>query len=444
MEEILDGENKSSLTIVANSGDNVAMLHGNIDWSTPDIVSGDFVLSGERMDPEIVDFGRLESPLKGFELRTDLIIKDREISAANLRARIGASHATGYARYDAGQNRKEFEVKLQAPHVQTDDFVRLADAWRDNRQGDVVVDADLSADPENRVLVDIFQDFVDELTLEHNFDIQIGVDALDAGTQHMGAVEFGVLADENNFRLEPFKMNLPGGDINAEYVVETTADGVDMRLNIYVERLDYGDLLRLIDPNARQDAGGYIYVDTSLTSSASTTDRLASAIQGDVVLMIIPEDAAAGVLDLWAASLVLAVLPAPEGQNDRKKLNCMVAGFSADEGVMHSDIVLLDATQVIVRGKGTIDIADRTLDMFVAPQAKREKFFSMSTPVTITGSWDDFRIGVAPGGITATLFRWYMALIYVPFKWLTGERFPADGLATCFNATKWDMPTESD
>jgi len=109
----------------------------------------------------------------------------------------------------------------------------------------------------------------------------------------MGTVEFGMLADENNFKLRPIKMTLPGGDINAEYVVEKTADGVDMRLNIYVERLDYGDLLRLIDPNVRQDAGGYLYVDTSLTSSASTTARLASAVQGDVALMIIPEDAAA-------------------------------------------------------------------------------------------------------------------------------------------------------
>jgi hypothetical protein len=81
--------------------------------------------------------------------------------------------------------------------------------------------------------------------------------------------------------------------------------------------------------------------------------------------------------------------------------------------------------------------------MIVAPQAKREKFFSISTPVAITGTWDDFRVGVAKGGFTTTLFRWYLAIIYVPFKWLSGERFPADGLATCFNATDWELPDDS-
>ena len=111
---------------------------------------------------------------------------------------------------------------------------------------------------------------------------------------------------------------------------------------------------------------------------------------------------------------------------------------------MKSRIVMLDSTNVIVRGRGSIDIANRTLDMIVAPQAKRERFFSMSTPVAITGSWDDIQVGVTKAGLAATLFRWYMALIYVPFKWLSGERFPADGLTTCFDATDWEMPGESD
>ena len=105
---------------------------------------------------------------------------------------------------------------------------------------------------------------------------------------------------------------------------------------------------------------------------------------------------------------------------------------------------MLDTTDVIIRGRGRIDIANQTLDLIVAPQAKREKFFSMSAPVAITGPWDGFRVGATRVGVVATLFRWYMALIYVPYKWLSGERFPADGLTTCFNATDWDMPTDSD
>jgi len=438
---ILHGEKKSPLTIVASSGNVVAMLSGNIDYSNPDVFSGELVLSGEKMDPETVDFAQLESPLKGFDLGANLTISDREISLAELSANIGTSHATGYAKVNVNEDRKEFEVRLQAPHVQTDDFVELADAWRDYRQENA--EADSLADPETRDLGDVVREYIEALTLQNSFDFQIGIDALFAGNQYMGGAQLGVLADKDNFRLQPIKVTLPGGDIDAEYVVERTPDGVDALLNIYIERLQYGDLVRLLDPDAQQNVRGFLYLDTSLTSSAPTTAQLPNAVRGRIEVMTIPEDIVAGVLDLWATNLVVALIT-PKGVSQPKKLNCLVASFSVDEGVMRSRTVMLDTTDVIIRGRGSIDIANRTLDLIVAPQAKVEKFFSMSTPVAITGPWDAFQVGVTKVGIAATLFRWYMALIYVPYKWLSGERFPADGLTTCFNATDWELPTDSD
>jgi hypothetical protein len=95
-----------------------------------------------------------------------------------------------------------------------------------------------------------------------------------------------------------------------------------------------------------------------------------------------------------------------------------------------------------VRGRGSIDIPNQQLDLLAAPQAKRERFFSVSTPVRVTGPWSDFQVGVQPGGFIGTMFRWYMALIYVPYKWLTGESFPADGLETCFNELGLEVPPE--
>ena len=441
LRDILHGEKKSPLSVVASSGNNVAMLSGNIDWSDPDVFSGELVLSGQRMDPETADFAQLESPLKGFELRTDLTISDREISVAELSANIGTSHATGYAKVNVSQDGKDFELRMQASHIQTDDFVELANAWREYRQENAK--ADSLAEFETRVLEDVVREYIEAQALEYSFNVRIGIDELFAGDQYMGGAQIGVLADKNNFRLQPIKVNLPSGYIDAEYVVERTADSVDALLNVYIERLQYSELVRFLDPDAKENMRGFLYLDTSLTSSAPTTAQLFKSVQGRIDLMIIPEDITAGVLDLWAANLLVAVVT-PKGFSKPKKLNCMVASFSVDEGVMKSRSVMLDTTKVVIRGRGSIDIASQTLDMFVAPQSKREKFLSMSTPVAITGPWDDFQIGVTKVGIAATLFRWYMGLIYVPFKWLTGERFPADGLTTCFNATDWELRNDSD
>ena len=181
-----------------------------------------------------------------------------------------------------------------------------------------------------------------------------------------------------------------------------------------------------------------MYLDTSLLATGPDWSHLASATNGTLDLLTIPDDVEAGFLDLWASNLVLALLPAISGSGKGKKMNCLVARFEVKDGLMESKNILLDSTEILVHGRGNIDLGQRKLDLLFAPQAKLEKFFSISTPIQVSGPFDDFNVRVAGGGFVMTLFRWYMSLIYVPYKWLTGERFPPDGLATCYSAMDWD------
>ena len=62
----------------------------------------------------------------------------------------------------------------------------------------------------------------------------------------------------------------------------------------------------------------------------------------------------------------------------------------------------------------------------------------------VTGKIDDFIVEVAPGELLVTLVRWYYSLIYVPWKWVSGERFPADGIVTCYKAFDLEPPAEGE
>ena len=136
--------------------------------------------------------------------------------------------------------------------------------------------------------------------------------------------------------------------------------------------------------------------------------------------------------------MIFALLPT--GNTDKKKLNCLAAHFDIENGVMKSKNILLDSTEIIIHGRGTIDLAKQELDLLIIPQAKLEKFLSISAPIHVQGPLTNPKSNVTSGGLLTTGLKWYMSLIYVPFKWLTGERFPADGLATCYQAMDWKMP----
>jgi hypothetical protein len=280
---------------------------------------------------------------------------------------------------------------------------------------------------------------------QYDLDLRVAVDALYAGRDLVGGASMELYIDEDELRLQPVRIRLPGGGLDAQYGWRIDDGRMAGELKARAEALVYGGLLRLIDPAS--ESRGVLYLDIDVravadhTADVSEFELLLSNADGIIEIAAWPENFEAGVLDLWTANLVFALLPAPtDGKSAR--LNCVVARFEAEDGLLTSKNVLMDSTRTIIRGRGRIDLAQRELDLLVTPQAKREKFFSASTPVRVTGPLEDFQVGVEPAGFLGTLLKWYTSLIYVPFKWLTGQRFPADGTQTCFDAMDWELTPE--
>ena len=319
--------------------------------------------------------------------------------------------------------------------TEIDDFVELLASNREVGRLDASEDTDLSEE-DREGFTTILNREIDKLTGEYSFDISVSIDELRSAGDLLGKTEVGLFADSIHFQVKPLRVELADGKIEAEYSARYLSGGLEAELEVDIKNLEFGGLLRLLDEES--EATGALYLETSLMSSAAGWDELNTGIRGTLDMVLFPENVEAGILDLWASNLILALLPAKEDSG--KKMNCMVARFEIQDGVMESKNTFLDSTDIIVRGRGTIDLGNQQLDLLAVPQAKRERFFSVSAPIEITGSFDDFNVGVAPTGFFMTMTRWYYALIYVPWKWATGETFPEDGIATCYKAMEWDLP----
>jgi uncharacterized protein involved in outer membrane biogenesis len=440
--KLFDDSENLPLTVVFGSGKDVAMGRIDIHGGRKQGLTADLSLSGERMEAEEVDFSQLQPPLADYRLESNLEINDNGYFFTGLEAQLGSSSAQGHLNVTEAEGRKSFVMSLQAPVLEIDDLIRLSERWHatDGNITPEKIKEDAGTAGEQGFLP-IINAEIDALTEHSNFDVRINVAEVRSRGDFLGAAQVEAFATETELRLKPLRIELPGGGVDADYTAVTSDDGVNAALNIHIDRMHYGDVLRLLKPDS--EARGLMYLDTSLTAESPDIENLAGAMDGHFDLVMFPEDAEAGFLDLWAGNLVLALLPKPDSAAESKRLNCMVARFDVEDGVMQNKELLLDSTDVIVRGRGSIDLGRQELDLLFAPQAKLEKFLSVSTPIAVTGPFNDFQVGVATGGFVATMLRWYYGLIYVPWKWLTGERFPADGLETCFNAMDWELTDEA-
>ena len=103
------------------------------------------------------------------------------------------------------------------------------------------------------------------------------------------------------------------------------------------------------------------------------------------------------------------------------RINCGIGHFTLTDGVLTDRGILLDTTRVRVRGTGRVDFRDESIAMRLQPQPKQAQFFSLATPIEVSGSVTDPKIGVNAGDVLATagvvlvLSAFFLKAAVVPF-----------------------------
>jgi hypothetical protein len=151
---------------------------------------------------------------------------------------------------------------------------------------------------------------------------------------------------------------------------------------------------------------------------------------GRIDVAVWPKELSSGVFDLWAVNVFLAALPAVD-PSAAPVVNCVVARFDLRDGKLSDDAIVIDTSRMRVTGKGGADFRDETLAFRLQPQAKTAQFFSLATPVDVTGTFTDFHVGPSVGDVLLTLGRFFGSLVVVPFEWLTEGPIPRDGADVC-------------
>lgn len=422
------------MTLVADTDRETIILTGSFNQLNEDGVRGQWQLSGATQEVPSTELSSLKAPLPGFKLEADMNLGANTPATIKVNASIGSSTLNGLMELNTQPDRNYFDISINAPFLQANDFSPLLAVLMREEAGTVTPDA-TSQEENPSSFLQVLDDYLDRLPQHSDFNVDLQVSELMANEDALGGATAHAYVGEHNIQLDPVRVSLPGGDVDLSYTVNRSVTGVKTDFNARIESLELGGLLRLLNPEGK--ASGKLYLDTTLSAAATDMPSIPANIQGHFDLALFPQNLSASVLDLWASNIIVALMS--QADEDSRQTNCLVARFDVEDGIMESNNILLDSTDIIVRGRGSINLSDQQLDLLIAPQAKREKFLSVSSPIRIAGPFDDFNVGLVRAGLVGTAFRWYMSLIYIPWKWLTGEHFPKNGIETCFNAMEWQL-----
>jgi hypothetical protein len=349
---------------------------------------------------------------------------------SSLLLQMGSSQLFGQGKVDTKAVPPRIDVALTAPTIQLDDF-RFGD-WSPEKAKPASV-----AQPKIKVEVrqqakaasaQTQQILSREVLRRQNAYLKVQVDQVVSGQDMLGNGRLDAQLENGRAVIGPAVVNTPGGSASFLMGYEPTEKDVAVNLRVAAKNFDYGILARRVDK--KSGMSGVFSLDVDVNARAQYLSEIFRYGKGRVDFAVWPQNLKSGLLDIWAVNVLMALLPAVDSSGE-SKVNCAIGRFVLNDGKLSNKDILIDTSRMRVTGKGRVDFAKEDIQLYVQPRAKKPQFLSLAIPIELTGSFDDFHVGVRASDVVGTVGQLVTSVIWVPLQMLFGKEIPADGRDVC-------------
>lgn len=90
------------------------------------------------------------------------------------------------------------------------------------------------------------------------------------------------------------------------------------------------------------------------------------------------------------------------------------------DGIVEPDAFVLDTDRIRVVGDGRIDLGTGGIAFKVRPRPKSPQYFSLATPVQVTGTITQPHVGITGSGFLSSLARFFGSIVTVSWQRIAG------------------------
>ena len=223
--------------------------------------------------------------------------------------------------------------------------------------------------------------------------------------------------DNGHVTLHPLTFGVGTGAIVAIVDLLPQPDDVlGAKADIEIRQLD---LARLLAATRLASGTGRLNGRALVTSRGNSTAALLGAANGTVDLAMKGGTVSALLVNLAGLQFGNALLSVLAGAK-HADIRCLIGAFTVTQGQLQTRIMLIDTSEAIVRGTGTIDLAHERLAYLIWTHAKHFSIAALPAPLGITGSFrhpaiaPDMKALAARGGVAAGLGAVFPPLALLP------------------------------
>ena len=315
--------------------------------------------------------------------------------------RVGDSDLSGSAHYSRGGKRPLLKANLVSRLLDLDDLGPLVGAPPKTGAGETAapkqknqadaIDVTGKVLPQKRFAVEDWP----LMDADVRFEGKKIVDAAQVPIENLSA---RWILEDSVLRFEPLRFRIAKGQVTATLRLDGKQKPAAGKANIEIDGLNLRELFptsgKMTEPLGA--LYGRIDIDgrgTSIADLFGTADgRLATAVSGGKISHLLVEVAG---LDVAEA---LRILGTRDAQVD---LRCGVADFAIKGGTGTPRIFVIDTSDTVVRGEGSVDFRSEKLDLVMFAEPKDSSVFALRSPIMVRGTFKDPQVRPRIGPIAA-------------------------------------------
>ncbi len=220
--------------------------------------------------------------------------------------------------------------------------------------------------------------------------LNIELVGLKIGDNNINYTKASVTGKGSDLHIEPLSFHVFGSKFigKLDYI-----DHYTIKLSGKLSDFDYGQFSDGLE--------GSFDANIDLNSKGYSLDKILNNLNGKALISAGKGKLGGRVVDLWASDFLTSILPFP-GKKKHTDLTCAVGLFDIVNGQAESKI-LIDTDNVLIEGKGNINLVQGELDLKFKPEPKQVSLVNMAVPLNVKGNWANPSIIPAAGGLVKKL-----------------------------------------
>jgi uncharacterized protein involved in outer membrane biogenesis len=316
----------------------------------------------------------------------------------DIKGRLGHSDVAGELAYDKQKNVPHLVGSLRSNFLDFNDLAPIV-GMQDKPRGpkvDKAADAQAKAetgnprakakkppkDPNHKVLPNSTLDLARLKAM--NSDVHF-VAAKVTNVQHLPLDSFDVRVrlQDGVLNLDPMKLGVAGGTLAGSLRIDSHVNPAVVALDLQARGLELRKLVR--DAEIIKGSFGRIYGDVELKGRGNSAAQMLASSNGNLALLMGQGQVSNLLLELVGLD-GREILKFLMGGDKDVRVRCAASSFDVKNGLMSSRAVVLDTTDTVIYGKGSVSFDTEQLDVWLHPYPKDKSILSLRSPINIGGT----------------------------------------------------------